>query len=210
MRTRVKICGITRPEDGLEAVRQGADAIGLVFYPSSPRAVSIEQALQIVSVLPPFVTVVGLFVDEQPAQIERVLTAVRIDLLQFHGKELPAACDRYRRPWLKAIRMRDGIDLQAMQQQYDGAAALLLDSYRKGVPGGTGDRFEWQRIPADMAPSIVLAGGLSADNVEQAVRQVRPYAVDVSGGVERSKGIKNWAKISAFMRGVERANQQPE
>jgi phosphoribosylanthranilate isomerase len=207
MRTRVKICGITRAEDARTAVDQGADAIGLVFYPPSPRSVTPERAAEIVQTLPPFVTVVGLFVNEDPNRIESILSRVPLDLLQFHGDEHPAECSRYERPFLKAVRMREDIDLRALAESYADARALLLDSYRKGVPGGTGESFEWDRIPPELAGTIVLAGGLDPDNIEQAIRKVRPYAVDVSGGVERDKGIKDADKIAAFMRGVESANR---
>ncbi|MBL3600233.1 MAG: phosphoribosylanthranilate isomerase [gamma proteobacterium endosymbiont of Lamellibrachia anaximandri] len=206
MRTRIKICGITRPEDAIEAVRQGADAIGLVFYPPSPRAVSVEQARKVVEVLPPFVTVVGLFVDEDRARIASLQQEVHIDLLQFHGKEDVAACKGHGRPWIKAVRMRDGIDLAAMESEFRGAAGLLLDAYEPGKPGGTGTAFDWERIPQNLASKIILAGGLNPDNIEAAVRQVRPYAVDVSGGVEQSKGIKDAGKIAAFIEGVKRGD----
>ncbi len=206
MRTRVKICGITRPEDALAAVRHGADAIGLVFYPPSPRAVDAEQAAAVVAGLPPFVTVTGLFVDASREEVARTLARVRIDLLQFHGDESPADCCGFGRPYVKAIRMRDGVDLAVEKTRYHQAAGLLLDAYRAGVPGGTGERFEWARIPPALAGGVVLAGGLDADTIESAIRQVRPYAVDVSGGVEREKGVKDPDKIAAFMRGVQRAN----
>jgi len=207
MRTRVKICGITRREDALESVKQGADAIGLVFYPPSPRAVSIGQASRIVEGLPPFVTVVGLFVNAERSEITATLAQTRIDLLQFHGNESPEACESYGRPYIKAIRMREGIDLNALKSQYPGAAALLLDAYTEGVPGGTGTRFDWDRIPRGLNGSIILAGGLSPENIESAVRQVRPFAVDVSGGVESQKGIKDPAKIALFMQGVWSASE---
>ncbi len=207
MRTRVKICGITRPQDALDAVREGADAIGLVFYPPSPRAVTTAQAAAIVEHLPPFVTVVGLFVNPSREEIARVLSGVPIDLLQFHGDERAEQCRGHGRPYLKAIRMREGVDLLEQRRNYPDAAGLLLDTYEQGKPGGTGRTFDWDRIPADLAADIVLAGGLDVENVEQAIRQVRPYAVDVSGGVELEKGIKDSAKIAAFMRGVERANR---
>ena len=207
MRTRVKICGITRPEDGLEAVRQGADAIGLVFYPPSPRAVSVAQAQAIPRVLPPFGTGVGWFVNAARQEIEAIRAATRLDLLQFHGDEEHADCTDHGLPYIKVVRMRPEVDLHRERGHFPDAAGLLLDTYEKGKPGGTGITFEWERIPADLASSIVLAGGLNPDNVEQAIRQVRPYAVDVSGGVEREKGIKDGEKIAAFMRGVERANR---
>ena len=207
MRTRVKICGVTREEDALAAVRQGADAIGLVFYPPSPRAVTVEQARGIVRALPPFVTVVGLFVDAPREEIAGVVERVRIDLLQFHGHEAPEDCANQPRPYVKAVRMRDGVDPAAEARRYPGACAVLLDTYCPGVPGGTGAAFDWGRVPAPLAAKAVLAGGLTPENVEQAIRRVRPYAVDVSGGVERARGVKDAAKIEAFMRGVRRADQ---
>ncbi|HXK57423.1 MAG: phosphoribosylanthranilate isomerase [Gammaproteobacteria bacterium] len=210
MRTRIKICGITRRQDAAVAVREGADAVGLVFYPRSPRAVSPQQAAELVRTLPPFISVVGLFVNAQPYEIERVLAATRIDLLQFHGDETAEACSVFNKPYIKAIRMRERIDLYQERIRYRDAAALLLDTYRKGVPGGTGDAFDWDRIPSDIAESIILAGGLTPDNVERAIRTVRPYAVDVSGGVEREKGIKDEAMIAEFIRGVERADNQSD
>ena len=204
-RTRVKICGITRPEDGRVAVEAGTDAIGLVFYAGSPRAVTVEQAAEIVGALPPFVTAVGLFVDAERKLIDAVLERVPLDLLQFHGSETPEACEAPGRRYIKALRMRPDIDLQAKARQYASADGLLLDAYRKGVPGGTGERFDWERIPADLAVPVVLAGGLEPENITYAVRSVRPFAVDVSSGVEADKGIKDAAKIAAFMRGVRRA-----
>lgn len=206
MRTRVKICGITCPQDALVAVDQGADAIGLVFYPPSLRAVTLEQADSIVRVVPPFVTIVGLFVDAGHAAVAEVLAHTRIDLLQFHGNEVPEACGGHGRPYIKAVRMRDDVDLDLLRERYSEATGLLLDTYQKGKPGGTGEVFNWEMIPADIRSDIVLAGGLAPENIEGAIRQVRPYAVDVSGGVEREKGIKDESKIAAFMRGVECAN----
>ncbi|MEN8178553.1 MAG: phosphoribosylanthranilate isomerase [Pseudomonadota bacterium] len=206
MRTRIKICGITRPEDGLAAVSCGADAIGLVFYPPSPRAVNLAQAQEIVSVLPPFVTVVGLFVDEPRERLIQLLQSVRIDLLQFHGNESPKECVGFYRPWIKAIRMREDIDLPALKKNYAGASGLLLDAYQAGRPGGTGQHFDWERIPPEMASGIILAGGLNPENIESAVRRVHPYAVDVSGGVEESKGIKSAGKIADFVAGVKRGD----
>lgn len=206
MRTRVKICGITRREDAQAAVRSGADAIGLVFYPPSPRAVTLEQAAAIVRHLPPFVTVVGLFVDASRGRVREILSAVPLDLLQFHGEENAAACSGHGRPWIKAIRMRESLDLEQLMHHYGEAAGLLLDTYRAGVPGGTGESFDWDRIPREMASQIILAGGLNPHNVDQAIRQVRPYAVDVSGGVEAAKGIKDTGKMAAFIAGVNRGD----
>lgn len=200
MRTRVKICGITRPEDGVAAARLGADAIGLVFYAKSPRAVTLDQARCVVDALPPFVTTVALFVDPQPAEVEAVLDAVAPDLLQFHGSESPEFCDQFGRPWIKAIPMREGIDLAAVMEQYRQGRGVLLDTYRPGIPGGTGESFNWDLIPAGLADKIILAGGLTPANVAEAIKKVRPYAVDVSGGVEANKGIKDAAKLAAFFK----------
>jgi phosphoribosylanthranilate isomerase len=208
MRTRVKICGITRVEDGLAAIAAGADAIGLVFYPPSPRAVTPELAREILAKLPPFVTSTGLFVDHSREQIEAILELVPLDLLQFHGHETPEQCAGHGRPWIKALRMHDGIDLHRERGRYSSAAGLLLDAYRKGVPGGTGESFDWGRIPADLAGEVTLAGGLDPDNIEQAIESTHPYAVDVSGGVEAAKGIKSALKIESFMKGVQRADRR--
>ena len=202
MRTRVKICGITRVEDALAAARLGADAIGLVFYAKSPRAVSIPQAQAVVRALPPFVSIVGLFVDAAPEEIRRVLAEVPLDLLQFHGKEAPAACRVYGRPYVKVVHMDKVTDVVSLARPYDDAAGILVDTYMEGVPGGTGQSFEWSRLPASLGSPLILAGGLTPDNVAAAVTQVRPWAVDVSGGVEAAPGIKDAAKIAAFIRGV--------
>jgi len=198
----VKVCGITRVEDALAAVHHGADAIGLVFYGKSPRNVSIEQAARIVASLPAFITAVGLFVDAEPEQISSILTKVRLDLLQFHGDETPAQCRQYAVPYIKAIRVKTDTNLLQYALDYHDAKALLLDTYTEGVVGGTGQVFDWTLIPKNMSLPIVLAGGLNPDNVGDAIRQAHPFAVDVSGGVEATKGIKDAAKIAAFMRGV--------
>lgn len=203
MRTRVKICGITRVEDALAAAAAGADAVGLVFYPPSPRHVAIEPAAVIAKSLPPFVTRVGLFVNADRAMVEAVVARVGVDLLQFHGDEDPSECGAYPRPYVKAVRMRPGIDLHAVRERYRDAAGLLLDAYEPGKPGGTGATFDWHRIPPDLAGEMILAGGLTAENVTAAVVSVRPFAVDVSGGVERAPGVKDPATIRRFMRGVE-------
>jgi len=204
MRTRVKICGITRIDDGLEAARLGADAIGLVFYAKSPRAVSIEQAAEIAAALPPFVTTVGLFVNPSVDEVEATLAALPLDLLQFHGDESPEFCQQFDRPYIKAIRMREGVDLVVELERYQSGRGLLLDTYTPGIPGGTGESFDWDRVPAEVASKIILAGGLTADNVAEAIKQVKPYAVDVSGGVEASKGIKDAAKMCAFFNSAQR------
>ncbi len=204
MRTRVKICGMTRRQDADFAAKSGADAIGLVFYPPSPRAVSIAQAKQVVDGLAPFVSVVALFVDPAPELVFDCLDALAIDIIQFHGDEPASFCEQFGKPYVKAIRMKPGTDLIALAQQYASAKALLLDAYQPGVPGGTGQSFDWSMI-ADVGMPLILAGGLNADNVQQAIQQVRPFAVDVSGGVESEKGIKSHDKISAFMREVANA-----
>lgn len=205
-RTRVKICGLTRPEDALEAARLGADALGLVFYPASPRCVTIEQAAAIIRVLPPFVTTVGLFVNAAAAEVAEVLDRVPLGLLQFHGEETPDYCAGFRRPYIKAVRMREGVDVPKLARTYSEAAGLLLDAYEAGVPGGTGRSFDWNRIPKEAGKPLVLAGGLDPSNVRAAVERARPYAVDVSSGVEVSKGIKDFAKMAAFVRGVQIAD----
>jgi phosphoribosylanthranilate isomerase len=200
--TRVKICGITRAQDGREAARLGADAIGLVFYPPSPRNVSAEVARGIVAALPPFVTAVALFVDPERAWVESVLSACPVDVLQFHGDESPAFCRSFGRPYLKAVRMRPGIDLAAKAADYADARGLLVDAFVEGVAGGTGARFDWTLLPASLPVPLVLSGGLDPDNVALAVSTVRPDAVDVSSGVEQTKGIKDVAKMAAFISGA--------
>jgi phosphoribosylanthranilate isomerase len=199
---RSKICGITRIEDALAAVEAGADAIGFVFYPKSPRAVSIEQAQLIIAQLPPFISTVGLFVNADRAQLKALLDVVPLDLIQFHGDETPEQCEGYGRPWIKALRVQAGDDIAASCALYDKASGILLDTFVAGVPGGTGETFDWALIPKQLSKPIVLAGGLTSANVSQAIAQVRPYAVDVSGGVEVSRGIKDHDKIRAFMSAV--------
>jgi len=207
MRTRVKICGLTRVADLKAAAELGADAIGLVFHAPSPRAVEIEQARALCACLPPFVTSVGLFVDARVDQVRATLERVPLALLQFHGEEPPEYCAAFGRPWIKAIRMRPGADLGALRQRYAAAVGLLLDAYDPARAGGTGRCFDWDLVPADLAPHIVLAGGLDPVNVAEAIRRVRPFAVDVSGGVEADKGIKDRQKMAAFMKGVNDGDQ---
>jgi len=199
MRTRVKICGITSPVDGIAAAQSGADAIGLVFYPPSPRALSTVVAREIVDSLPPFVTTVGLFVDMPQAEIDEILAAVPLDMLQFHGSEDPLSCASFDKPWMKAVRMSPEVDLLKEEERYFAASALLVDAYQKGVPGGTGQSFDWGRVPVGLQKPIVLAGGLTPENVEQAIKEVTPWAVDVSGGVERAKGVKDLDKVAQFI-----------
>lgn len=199
---RSKICGITRVEDALAAAEAGADAIGLVFYAKSPRAVSVQQAREIIAALPPFVTSVGLFVDASRCELGEILDAVPLDLLQFHGDETPDECDHYGRPYIKALRVKPGDDIAAHVARYANARGVLLDTFVPGIPGGTGEAFDWSLVPAQLSKPFILAGGLTAANVAQAIGQLRPFAVDISGGVESAKGIKDAAKIHAFMEAV--------
>lgn len=196
---RVKICGITRIEDLRVACEAGADALGFVFYESSPRNLSVETAAELVRALPPFVQSVGLFVNAEPAAIEAVLKSVPLDLLQFHGDETPAQCARYGRPFLKAVRVKAGVDLLKCAADFEEACGLLLDAYVPGVPGGTGERFDWSLIPSGLPLPLVLSGGLTPENVAEAVCRVKPWAVDVSSGVEASKGIKDARRVASFI-----------
>jgi phosphoribosylanthranilate isomerase len=207
-RTRVKICGITRVEDAVSAVNAGADAIGLVFYVPSPRCVSVEQAQKIVAAIPPFVSVVGLFVNAASAEIESILSQVKLDILQFHGDETVAECEQINMPYYKAIRVKADTNLLQYEVEFSRAKALLLDAHSDVAFGGTGQTFDWNLIPKNLTKPIILAGGLTLENVEKAIQQVRPYAVDVSGGVEITKGIKDVAKIAAFMQGVSSASKR--
>ena len=202
MRTRVKICGFTRIEDAVYAAHNGVDAIGLVFYPASPRHVEIEQAIRIVNVLPAFTSVVALFVDAQEAKIREVLAKVPIDCIQFHGDETPEACRIYGKRYIKAISMREGIDIPALAHYYHDAAGLLLDAFHPDAKGGTGSQFNWSLIPNQLDLPIILAGGLDETNAKLAVQTVRPYALDVSSGVETRKGIKDSLKMAAFIKQV--------
>lgn len=205
-RTRVKICGITRAEDARDACRAGVDAVGFVFYEPSPRNVAMSVVRDIVADLPPFVTTVGLFVDPDPAFVDCVIATVPIGLLQFHGDESPQECERYGLPYIKAVRMRPGVDLLEYVRRFEQARGLLLDAYVSGTHGGTGTRFDWGLVPDGMPMPLVLSGGLDPDNVSAAIRQVRPAAVDVSSGVEAAKGIKDPQRILRFMAGVRNAD----
>jgi phosphoribosylanthranilate isomerase len=207
MKTRIKICGITSLNDADLAVKAGVDAIGLVFYRNSPRHVEPEQARHIMDALPPFITTVGLFVDADEAAIRQVLEQAPVDLLQFHGHESAGFCQSFGKPYLKAVRVREETDLHDLCKVYRSASGLLLDSYKKGVPGGTGASFNWNLIPADLALPIVLAGGLNAGNVADAINRVKPYAVDVSSGVEVAPGTKDKREVEAFVRAVSDANR---
>ena len=199
MRTRVKICGFTQVGDAVTAARLGVDAVGLVFYPPSPRYIEIDQAVEIIKSLPAFVSVVALFVDEQEQCIREVLEHVAIDLLQFHGDENADFCRAFRKPYIKAVRMQESIDITTLEKEYHDASGLLLDAYHPDAKGGTGSRFDWDLIPAECSLPIILAGGLDAENARQAIEKTRPYALDVSSGVEAGKGIKDAAKMQAFL-----------
>lgn len=201
-RTLVKICGITSSADARAACEAGADALGLVFYAPSSRCVTLEQARQIVAAVPPFVAIVALFVDETAATIQRILECVPIDCIQFHGNETPVFCGQFQRPYLKAVRMRPGVDIGDMASRYSSARGLLLDSWQPGVPGGTGQTFDWTAIPGALPRPLVLAGGLDEHNVATAIASVRPAAVDVSGGVESAPGIKDTGKMRRFIAAV--------
>ena len=206
--TRIKICGITRVEDAQAVARNGADAIGLVFYERSPRHVTVQQAAQLAAALPPFITVVGLFVNASAEAVREVLAQVSLDVLQFHGEESPEFCAQWSKPYLKAIRVKAGVDLVQCAARYAGAQGLLLDAFIEGTHGGTGESFDWALIPHDLPLPVILSGGLHAGNVAAAIAQVRPYAVDVSSGVEASKGIKDAAKVAAFVNEVKRVDVQ--
>jgi phosphoribosylanthranilate isomerase len=203
-RTRIKICGLREAAHARVAAEAGADAIGLVFYPRSPRCVSPEEAARVAASLPPFVTAVGLFVDADAAHVRSVLEAVPLDLLQFHGEETPEYCASFGRPFVRAVRMGPGTDLLEYAQRFSRARALLLDAFQPGQPGGTGHTFDWARIPRELPIPVILSGGLTAGNVGRAVREVRPWAVDVSSGVEAGRGVKDPQKIVEFIRSVQR------
>jgi len=204
-RTRIKFCGLTREEDVDAAVAAGADALGFVLWSGSKRAIDERRLAELSARVPAFVTRVGLFVDPSPSLVDRC--APSLDLLQFHGDETPDACEAAERPWIKALRMREGLDLQGAAEAYGGARALLLDAYRPGVPGGTGETFDWSRIPASLTKPVILAGGLTPDNVGAAIAAVGPFAVDVSGGIEAAPGVKDATRMAAFLNAVRRADE---
>lgn len=200
--TRIKICGITCVEDALAAVEAGTDAIGLVFYAPSPRAVTIDQAAQICKALPPFITTVGLFVNASYEEVSTISSKLSLGLLQFHGEESPEYCEQFNQPWIKALRVQPSTNIIEIMQPYNKAQGILLDSYVAGVQGGTGTTFDWSLIPQQSDKPIILAGGLTVENVQQAIQIAKPYAVDVSGGVEITKGIKDHNKMRAFINKV--------
>jgi phosphoribosylanthranilate isomerase len=205
-RTRVKICGITRPEDGVAAAALGVDAIGLVFYANSPRCVNSDMARTVCAALPGFVTVVALFLNPDAAQVNQVLAEVPVDLIQFHGAETADFCRRFNRPYIKALGMAGQTDLAAKAAPYQDARGLLLDSHALGEAGGTGQAFDWHNIPREFRHRIILAGGLKPDNIAAAIQQVRPYAVDLSSGVESAPGIKDVARMTRLMNEVKRVD----
>jgi phosphoribosylanthranilate isomerase len=200
--TRIKICGITRELDLQAVIDNGADAFGLVFYEKSPRHVGLQQAAKIIRAAKPFVTVVGLFVNPTVDYVREVLAQVSLDVLQFHGEEPPEFCAQFGKPYLKAVRVKIGVDLVQYAIRYAGAQGLLLDAYIEGTHGGTGESFDWALIPSDLPLPVILSGGLHAGNVAEAIKLVRPYAVDVSSGVEAASGIKDAAKVVAFIKAV--------
>lgn len=201
-RTRIKVCGFTREADLDGALALGVDAVGFVLYPPSPRAVTAARAAELARRVPPFVTRVGLFVNEEAAVVERVAREAALDLLQFHGDESAEYCERFGRPWIKAVRVRPETDLLECAERFRGARALLLDAWSEAW-GGSGKRFDWSLIPPSLPLPLILSGGLDPDNVAEAVRSIRPVAVDVSSGVESAKGIKDVARVAAFISGVE-------
>ena len=198
LRTRVKICGITTADAAESAVEAGADALGLVFYEPSKRYIKVDTAIEIANVVPAFVSLVGLFVDSDKASINKVLKQVPLQLLQFHGNESASFCESFGVPYIKALRVKDGMDIPELVRSYPTAKAILLDTYKENTPGGTGEVFDWSLVP-ELADRIILAGGLCAKNVGQAISAVKPYAVDTSGGVESAPGVKDPARIRAFI-----------
>lgn len=205
-RTRIKICGITSTKDLRLATQAGADAIGLVFYPPSPRHIDLDRAAEIIDQLPAFVTSVALFVNPAPSDVEAVLKHLSIDLLQFHGSEDEAFCRQFESRYIKALPMNPDVNIKELIGCYSSASAILLDAYHPEVPGGTGESFDWDRIPKDMDSPLILAGGLNPNNICKAVKKVAPFAVDVSSGVEAEKGVKDSGKIAQFIRGVQQAD----
>ena len=205
VRTRVKVCGITRPADARAAAQAGADAIGLVFYPPSPRYLSVERAVEIRDALPPFVQSVALFVNPDAPQVAQVIGRVKPSLLQFHGEETPQFCAQFGVPYVKACRVRQGVDALEYLRPFSSAAAWLFDSHVAEY-GGVGESFDWSLVPAQRERPVILSGGLSRDNVAEAIRRVRPWGVDVSSGVESAKGLKDAVKIAAFIAEVRNAD----
>ncbi|UJP05277.1 MAG: phosphoribosylanthranilate isomerase [Nitrosomonas sp.] len=202
MTVKVKVCGITRSEDAQVAIQYGADAIGFVFWPKSPRYIDPQSAADISAKIPAFVTTVGVYVDPDAAWVEQSSRIAKLGLLQFHGDESPEFCSQFSLPYIKAVRVRQGADLLQYAARYHTAKGLLLDAYTEEMPGGTGHTFDWNLIPRDLPRPLILSGGLNPGNIAAAIQQTEPWAVDVSSGVEIAKGIKDSNKIFAFMQGV--------
>lgn len=200
--THVKICGITNESDAQKASELGVSALGFVFYKQSARYISAEAANQIVRVLPPFVVPIALFVDATSSEVDAVIQSSARWQIQFHGNETDDFCKQFNRTYIKALRVQEGHDIRQDAQDYPSASAILLDTFKKGIPGGTGESFNWDLVPADMPKPVILAGGLTPENVSTAISTVQPYAVDVSGGVELSKGIKDHNKLALFLSGA--------
>ncbi|MCE7915513.1 MAG: phosphoribosylanthranilate isomerase [Nitrosomonas sp. PRO4] len=205
MSVRVKVCGITRYQDAMAAVRSGVDAIGFVFWPQSTRYIDPDSAYLIASRIPPFVCTVGVYVNPDISWVEKTARTVKLNLLQFHGDETPEFCDQFSLPYIKAIRVKQDTDLLQYAERYSAAKGLLLDTYAENLPGGTGHVFDWRLIPQHLPVPLILSGGLNPNNVALAIKQIRPWSVDVSSGVEISKGIKDEKKIFAFMQGVKQS-----
>lgn len=208
-RTRVKFCGITRAEDARSAIALGVDAIGLVFVPASKRCVDLARAREVMTAVSPLVSVIGLFMDAAAADVAAVLDALPLDALQFHGRESAEYCRQFKRPYVKALAMGDGVDVAHAASRYAGARGVLLDAHRTGEQGGSGLSFDWSLIPPALADRIILAGGLTPENVAAAITEVRPYAVDVSSGIESAPGIKCPRRMQLFMNEVDRASAEP-
>ncbi|PCI69140.1 MAG: phosphoribosylanthranilate isomerase [Piscirickettsiaceae bacterium] len=207
MRTRVKICGITRSDDALVAINEGADALGFVFYKNSPRYITMTDAAVIFDKITPFINKVALFVNEEYAVVSEAISMLSINLLQFHGDEDEAYCASFNRPYIKAIRMQEGTDLKAISRQFSSASGLLIDAFDPAFYGGTGKTFDWNLLHGNNQQAIILAGGLTQYNVVEAINSARPYAVDVSSGVEKSKGVKDHLLIKQFMKEVKAADE---
>lgn len=205
MAVRVKVCGITRIEDAEAAIRYGADAIGFVFWPQSARYIDPASAAKIAAIIPSFIATVGVYVDPEMAWIEETSRAAKLSLLQFHGNETPEFCAQFSLPYIKAVRVKQDTDLLQYAKRYHNASGLLLDTYTVEMPGGTGHTFDWELIPRNLSLPLILSGGLNSDNVASAIQQTKPWAVDVSSGVEASRGIKDEKKIFAFMQGVKQS-----
>ena len=203
-RTRIKFCGITRAEDAAVAVALGVDALGFVFHAPSPRNIEPAAAREIITGLPAFVSAVGLFVDTPLARVREIVDQTGLTLVQFHGEETAEYCAAYGAAYLKAVRVRDQHAVEQAAGRYPGAAGLLLDTYHPVLAGGTGQQFDWRLVPRTCERPLILAGGLDSTNVARAIRELRPYAVDVSGGIEQAKGVKDPAKMRAFVAEVNR------